>query len=245
MRLKNMPILLLGIVIGMIIMYFSFGGCKTFTTIRGNRDIITAEIDVNGDFEKIQVSGSADVLYRISPDVSVVVSADSNLINFVDLHISDNTLHIGTQSGSYTFTKLSVEVSAPTINSVTIIGSGDFKSPDRLIAPSFETRISGSGDIAVDIETISFSAAISGSGDIKATGTAVKSTVSIAGSGDFKGADLQTENSIVKISGSGDASVHATVSLDAQILGSGDIRYRGEPTTIEKVVRGSGDVRKL
>jgi len=240
-----MNILLLGIVIGITIMYFMFRGEKTMTTIRGNRDIITAEIEINGSFEKIRVSGSADVLYHVNPDIRVVVSTDSNLINFLDISNINNTLNIGTQPGSYSFSKLFVEVYSPNISAISIVGSGDFKSTDRIISPSFEAKISGSGDIAVDIESVSFVASITGSGDIKTTGKAVKSKVEINGSGDFKGADLQTENTSVKISGSGDASVFATEHLDAQIFGSGDIRYRGEPNSIEKVVRGSGDVRKL
>ena len=44
------------------------------------------------------------------------------------------------------------------------------------------------------------------------------------------------------INGSGDAVLHVTERLSAQINGSGDIVYYGNPPDVSRRVNGSGDV---
>ena len=64
----------------------------------------------------------------------------------------------------------------------------------------------------------------------------------VSGSGDLKCSDLQSENTIIGVSGSGNARVFASVSLKARVSGSGDIYYRGNPSSPEIHTSGSGSV---
>jgi hypothetical protein len=56
--------------------------------------------------------------------------------------------------------------------------------------------------------------------------------------------NLEARDVGIRISGSGDAKVHATETLQVTIAGSGDVRYRGQPKVTKKI-SGSGDVRPL
>jgi len=46
----------------------------------------------------------------------------------------------------------------------------------------------------------------------------------------------------VSISGSGDARVNATDTLEARVAGSGDVSYSGHPHDVSRRVSGSGSV---
>jgi hypothetical protein len=56
---------------------------------------------------------------------------------------------------------------------------------------------------------------------------------------------LTTETCNVRISGSGDVSIHVREELDVTISGSGGVSYRGNPSHVNSHASGSGSVRKL
>lgn len=216
--------------------------CAIFATV-GNGDIVSSERSVSS-FDKVSSGGSADVRYYASDHYRVVVSADSNLIDFVTTKIKNNTLEIGQKSGSYAFTKLLVDVYCPVITGVSLSGSGSFTGQDPIAAPVFDARVSGSGNIGGTIACNTFSASISGSGKISIEGSSDTSDVSISGSGKFNGDQFSINKATVQISGSGKANMHVTGSLKAKITGSGEICYHGNPQ-VDSSISGSGKIKKL
>jgi hypothetical protein len=214
----------------------------------GNEKIISSERTLNS-FEKIHVSGTANVRFHISQDYRAVVTVDSNLEKYVELTVRDKTLNIGTRNGgSFSFTEFTVDVYCPGLTGVSVSGSGDFTAIDKITAAAFESRVSGSGKLIGTIEcddfsvTLSgsgkmdniiicsnFSAHISGSGKITVSGTGNDLDIRISGSGDFIGLEYQTNNASARISGSGNMDIWVLEYLEANVSGSGNIRYRGNP----------------
>ena len=54
--------------------------------------------------------------------------------------------------------------------------------------------------------------------------------------------DLAVRDAVVRVRGSGDAQLGLVSSLDAEVLGSGDVTYAGSPKIVRQVVRGSGSI---
>jgi len=105
-------------------------------------------------------------------------------------------------------------------------------------APEYdEVSISGSGDInIIDFKNDNLSLNISGSGDITANGEVQTLIAKISGSG------LISKSATITINGSGDAKIWASDSISAQINGSGDIEYSGNPINVKSKINGSGDI---
>ena len=213
--------------------------------IKGNGILMTSEISAS-QFERINSGGSAEVRFHLSPEYRVDLTADSNIIEFVEITTRGNTLHIGTKNGySLSFTKWLVDVYSPELTGISIAGSGTFKSEDIIVASKFNSSVSGSGRIEGLIETDNFSATISGSGRITVAGYSNDSSINISGSGRFSGLDFCINNANVRISGSGYADICVSDNLSANISGSGRIHYRGEPSIDPIIISGSGRINKL
>lgn len=175
------------------------------------------------DFKKIRVEGSADVIATIGSTTSLSVTGDDNLIPYVTTVVEGGVLVVDMKPGSYHWRHgLRVEVTTPTLENVSIDGSADVNV----------NGLSG-GSFGVDI---------SGSGSLRGFGSVDKLTVSVSGSGDLRLYDVVAREVHVTISGSGDAQVHATDTLIAEVSGSGDIRYRGNPRNPRLSISGSGSV---
>ena len=81
--------------------------------------------------------------------------------------------------------------------------------------------------------------ALPGSGDITVTGTTSNATITLLGSGNIYCDGLKAHSVGVQIMGSGNVTTYADESLDASILGSGNIRYSGQPAQVTKDIKVS------
>ena len=204
----------------------------------------TSEITVS-QFDKIHSSGSAVVRYHKSHENKVVLTADSNLLEYVEIVTKGSTLNIGKKRGySVSFTRWTVDVYSPALTGISISGSGRFSSTEKITANRFTSSVSGSGRIEGAIESENFTADISGSGRITVSGNSNISDITISGSGRFNGTNFPVRRATVRVSGSGNADIWATDNLNANVSGSGSIRYRGNPIVIS-IVTGSGQVKRL
>lgn len=136
-------------------------------------------------------------------------------------------------------------VEAPAVK-LRVKGSGDIRAV-RVAAGTVEANVSGSGDLyigSVTAETGEF--VVTGSGDLEVTdgGFVRDLEVNVVGSGDARLDDVSSEGAEVNIVGSGTAVVgECANTLEASVLGSGDVRYRGTPE-VESTSFGSGEIRR-
>jgi len=198
-----------------------FQSCSV-TAIRGNGNLVTSEKSVSA-FEKISNTGTAEVRYHVSEGYRVVVTADENLDEYVEISTNNNVLNIGTKKNTNcSFTKFLVDVYCPVITSVSITGTGNFEGA---------------------IECDNFSAHITGTGSITVTGNSKDANINITGTGSFNGNEFYVKNATARITGTGNAYISVEDNLNATVTGVGNINYRGEPK-VESKVTGLGKVNK-
>lgn len=200
-------------------------------------------------FSAVSVSGSWDVYITQGATESVKVEAPSNVIGKIITEVEGGTLKIYSKNDNWGWNmgnkKIAVYITAKTLNSIGMSGSGDIFFKGGIKGDKLALRLSGSGDILGRVSVNELESSISGSGDIKVSGTAKTSAVKVVGSGDFTGADLVTQSTMVKVAGSGDARVNASQKVDASVVGSGDVYYTGGATNVSASSAGSGDIHKF
>ena len=215
-------------------------------SVSGNGNV-TKETRNVSDFKGVKTSGSIDVEIKSGDQYQVIVQDDENLLPHVITEVRDGVLNIRYEDGfSIMNDHAKVFVSAPKINNLSTSGSADITS-DGVISNDnqIELSTSGSGDIKAEVDAPSVKATSSGSGDIILSGRTKDFECRISGSGDAKCADLKSENAVVRVSGSSDVHVFASVSLKVNVTGSGDVYYGGNPASPEIHLTGSGTVKAV
>lgn len=212
----------------------------------GNGNIIT-EQRTTDHFDGIDLRISADVHVEQSSTYSVSITTSENLMSVIRTEVHGTTLCIDTKNNKCIRGNddIDVYVTMPELIKLDISGSGDIVSKNNFNAPNLDLNISGSGNITMDsLQTTNVEMKISGSGNIKLAGTQIASSqkIKISGSGDINTLNLPANECDVTISGSGKAQVWAISKLNADISGSGDVIYKGNPI-ITSSTSGSGDVR--
>jgi hypothetical protein len=203
-----------------------------------------------GDFQKISLKGSPNVVVTVGGAPSVRAEGGKSAVDRLDIRVENGALVIGSKRdhgwswnfGGGEHHQVTIYITAPSLAAASIEGSGDMKI-DKVAGNDFAASIGGSGDMALaSLQVAQARFAIAGSGDISASGKAQQASISIAGSGGVAAGGFEIGNATVSVVGSGDVTARATQTADISIMGSGDVVLSGSAKcSIHKM--GSGDVR--
>ena len=172
------------------------------------------------------------------------IEAESNLQEYIVTEVKDGMLKITTEKGYNLSPKEEILITVPveSINELSVTGSGDIWTKDKLRSSNMKIQVTGSGDLKLDLEVQDLEGMVTGSGDIEIMGKSQNLDCTVTGSGDFDAYGLQADNVEARVSGSGDIMVYAAKSLKASVSGSGDITYKGNPEKQDFKTHGSGSV---
>lgn len=215
--------------------------CIEDIRIKGN-GIQATEGRIVSEFAKLKSSGSFEVHITKGDEFEVIVSADENVIQYIDTYVSGGVLRLETRGTLSIQNKLPMEIfiTTPVLEGIKLSGSGNITT-DYFYSDEMDVILSGSGKIKTAFETDKADINISGSGEIELSGFAQKADFRISGSGNIDAVDLSTVDCFTSTSGSGDMWVSIERFLEAKISGSGNVYYYGEPN-IETHISGSGNV---
>ena len=238
---------------GVLTLLLFLSSCTQAQIIVGSGNIVTKGVEV-GLFNSLKLQGSPDVIYRQTVGKpSVELYGSDNIVNLLEVRAENGVLLIKFKDNVNIRNrgKLEVRVSGPSLEQLTVQGSGDvllangIKSNKGLTisiqgsgdirgkgikSPLLSLSVRGSGDIDLnDVNTRQTDVKIAGSGDITLSGKCQVVDLGISGSGDINAAGLLAQKVLVKVSGSGDVSCYATDYLAGSVSGSGDVGYKGNP----------------
>jgi hypothetical protein len=206
-----------------------FTGCRGVTqAIIGSGNLITQEMD-STDFTKLEISHVFQAKVTRSDSFFVSITVDDNLLEYVVVRKSGNTLRIYLKAGyAYIGTTKMVEITMPKIDKLSLSGASrvevsGFRSSDRL-----EFDAVGSIEIANGIFNVS------GASSINLEGYASDISIEVSGASHVNLANLSVSNATIRISGASVVTVSASGTIDGNISGASRLTYLGDPAlTIE------------
>lgn len=223
-------------------------GSEQKVEIEGKKEIL-AKIETNVEGSKLIIEPEDDrwrwsrgdeiTVYVTMTDVEgISVGGSGNIIGETTIKGDDIDLNV---SGSGNM-KIKINASGDLESDVS--GSGNIDLEGR--CESFNSDVSGSGKVLAKITADGKADfGVSGSGKIEASGSAHAVKANISGSGKVMAADLETNSCDVSITGSGDVEINVKNEINANIVGSGSVRYRGNPNKVHSNSTGSGSLKKL
>lgn len=213
-----------------------------FGRVKGNGNLISKTRNV-GDYDNIIVTGAFNVSLVHGNEGKLKIKIEDNLLEYLVTEVKGNSLKIKWKKGTNIHAnQVHIVVPFESINKVVLTGSGDIIGADSIKNTDFEVFLSGSGNIALQINSDSTDVKITGSGKVKLLGKSEELDVLLTGSGDFNSYQLQVNNAEAMLTGSGDIRLSVSNRLDAKITGSGDITYKGNPKHQNFKILGSGDI---
>lgn len=253
-----------------IVLLVSLQGCMGIVfgheTIRGSGSL-SEEIHTFTGLTGVELATIGELQIRLGDKEELRVSADDNLLTYVEAGKDGDTLRIGTRRGvslrpsrpvRYTLTVKGLEfiglsssgdATAPALTAnhfeIRVSSSGDL-SVDGIAANSLDVRIGSSGDLSMDdLRAKSLTVHISSSGNVRiGEGVVDSRDLRISSSGDYHGESVRSAQVTVRLNSSGNARLWAEESLDATLSSSGSVYYNGDPELFDSH-SSSGRVRRI
>lgn len=190
-------------------------------------------------FERIQVSGSVDVVISQSADRSVRLEGAPGSI---DVESVDGTLYIEADDATL---RPQVQVAMQGIKELVVVGVADVTltgfSGDTIV---FDGENSGRGIGHIQANRIRFDHVIvtsSGQFDFDLHGRATHQDVFIEGRGRYAAEGLLSQTSVVEVAGEGVVNLWTEQFIDLHAEGAAQVTYRGSPW-VNKQVSGKANV---
>jgi hypothetical protein len=195
-----------------------------------------------GSFQAVAFAIPGTLMIRQDGAESLHIEADDNVLPHVLTEVRDGRLVIRSEARRLdSQTPIRVTLSADRLESIENAASGRIEAT-ALQANSLSLTVAGSGRTYVEhLEVDLLRARVAGSGHLRVSGEARRQEVTLAGSGDLDGRELQSAEARVNIAGSGSATLTVHDELEANLLGSGSLRYFGSPRINSRTV-GSGRI---
>lgn len=180
----------------------------------------------------VRLSMPGTLHVEIGPSESLRISAEDNLLPYIQTEARAGELDIHTQSNVNLRPSLPIDyyLTVQSLDTLHVSSSGGVEAP-ALTATHFEVGISSSGSISIEglvAETLQVD--ISSSGSLAILGGSVeRQEVSISSSGAYAAKDLESLQASVRLSSSGSATIRAVESLQADLSSSGNVYFLGSP----------------
>ena len=209
-------------------------------SVRGSGNTVT-ETRIAASFSKIKVEGAAVVYLRQGTEQTIEVEADDNIVPIITTRVRNDELNIGTSEDYRSANPVTIYITMPVIRALRIDGSGDIWGDTPIEGDQLVLDVQGSGDVDLELSYTRLRAEGSGAGDFQLRGEVKDQEVDLLGSGNYQARDLASLTCDIRIEGSGDATVAVEEYLNAEIRGSGNVRYFGSPR-VDSSISGSGSV---
>jgi len=212
-------------------------------TVRGSGNVLTESRDVH-DFDRVVISGIDQVLLVQGGDESLAVTADDNLMRYIESEVRDGTLYIGPLQNREELSPsqpILLELSVKEIVALELSGIVTAKTGD-LVTGRLDLDVSGMSTLQMgSLETQKLTVHLSGSTKVEMTGPgeAVEQKIVMNGSNTYYAPRLLSQSVGINASGPNDVTVWAADFLNIDTSGIGNVDYYGSPQVTQS---GSGNI---
>jgi hypothetical protein len=215
--------------------------------IKGNGNIRTEERTVSS-FDEIEVHGALAVYVTQGDFAPLKFEGDENLLQYVEVVEKGDKISIQPR-GNYNldFTdEMKVYVTAPEFRRIDVSGACKIIGESMIDNKrALALELSGASEMNLNIDAPEIEARLSGSSTLKARGETKEVILRLSGASNAKCFDLLSEEVSVDISGAGNAEVYASVAMNAEVSGAGNVKYKGKAKKVKHNVSGAGSVDKV
>lgn len=226
-------------VLAMFVFYLP--SCEMFCE-EGSGNVTSEKRDVSA-FNKLEAGGIASVIIKKSEKRSVKIETDDNLQELIETKVKDGVLRISNDGCVKNVTRLDITIHTPELTGIELSGAAVIKGKGTFSSDDLVIETSGSGNIELDINVDKLEIEIDGSGEVDLKGNVNNGDIEITGAGELSAYKLIINEAEVEVSGSGKCKVNVSKTLDAEVTGTGEIIYKGNPPNMNTKVTGLGKIK--
>jgi hypothetical protein len=218
-----------------------FTGCGGETT--GSGKLITESYEFT-DFTIIEAEKGFTLTIQQSPSYKIEITINDNLLKYLDITKTGNTLKIGLSGGHTDLTTLKAEISMPEIEGINLSGGASATITGFNSDKSFSVTLSEGSVLTGDIVSGDVGFGISGGSVVILTGSGGDLMVRSSGGSEIILDEFPVNNADINIDRGGISFFNINGKLDTVLTGGSELYYTGEPELGNVNVSGGSVLEK-
>ena len=181
-------------------------------------------------FNAIHIATAGTVNLTQGDSQRVDVTVDDNLMEYIRLTVSNNTLVIDIEPGnSLTNMHLTVDITLPELKLLHTSSAGCFVGKNTLNCDDLNIFSSSAGNIFLNLQANYLYSNLSSAGNATLSGTVSTHDAIISSAGVLHAFNLYTDTTTISLSSAGNAEVLVNNLLNATLSSAGSLFYKGNP----------------
>ncbi|MGE5601621.1 MAG: head GIN domain-containing protein [Nitrososphaerales archaeon] len=239
---KLFPVLTGLLVVGML------AGCafNPASVVTGSGRTTTQTYDFTG-FTKVDIGSAFQTEITEGESYSVSVTIDDNLVEYLDVRVDGDTLHIGLKpilSLGFRNTTLEAKITMPDLAGLNLSGATRTHITGFSNTKSVSTEVSGASQLRGDITTGQMQLRASGASTVELTGATGPLDVEASGASTVRFDNFKSTDTQVRASGASNVTVNASGRLTGNASGASSISYVGSPASVQVDTSGASSVKQ-
>ena len=206
------------VLVVLVVPVLSFFGILLSNRKKGNGTKENQTFKVS-DFNAIKVSKTIKLNVTCGEIQEITVTTDSNLLEYVDVSVKAEKLHVSLKRAVSTSLGVVINVSVQNLKELVMSGATTAKV-GNISNATFKLKSSGASKAEL-------------SGKIEAV------EIKISGASSVYAKELETEKAILKVAGAAKVTLFVSKSFDATLSGASKVVCYGKPETVTKSISGA------
>ena len=215
------------------------------TRITGSGPIVTTELDLSR-FTAVAAGSAFEVEITRSDKHSVTVSVNENLVERLDVDVSDDTLRIYLKPGIGITgnATLKAKVTMPELTGLDLSGATRTTLAGFNANKPLKAEVSGASTLRGEIASGDARFDASGASTVALQGSAQDLSVKASGASTVDFGRFNSRDTVVEANGASRVNVNASGQLDVEASGASTVRYTGDPARLRVNTSGASSVEQ-
>jgi len=232
------------VIVGLLSTVFLLGGWHVGEVV-GSGDLVTNQEFIS-DFTAVDAESGFNVEISQSNSYSVLVTTDDNIMDYIEVKKSGDTLMVGVKWGySLRSVTLDVEITMPELYSVDLSGGAKANLEGFIVTSDFSIELSGGSRLTGEFETSGdVDIDVSGGSPLSLNGVANDLKIDASSGSNLGLSHFKVHNVDIELSGGSHATINLDGRLDADLSGGSLLSYIGDATLGNIETTGGSEISK-
>ncbi|SHI63813.1 head GIN domain-containing protein [Aquimarina spongiae] len=212
--------------------------------IKGQGEVVKKERTIDQNFEAVKASRGLDVILVESNDKKVIVEANENLHEHIEIYVEKNTLYITSDENIYRADEKKVYVSYDQLNKIHVNSGASVYSDQEVAQKDLALSASSGADIKLKVKAQTVNSSVSSGAFIDLEGKVENHSASASSGANIRAQDLLSLVSEAKASSGANIRIHAQKEFTGKATSGANVVYYGKPEKVSETDNSGGNVRR-
>ncbi|WP_103070056.1 head GIN domain-containing protein [Aquimarina sediminis] len=219
--------------------------CNTvFNGVKGQGEVLKKERTISKDFNAVKASRGLDVILVNNDDKKVIVEANKNLHEHIEVYVEGNTLHVTSDQNIYYADEKNVYVSYNKLNKVHVNSGASISSEATVVQKDLDLSATSGADIKLDVKAETITTSVTSGAMMDLAGKVNNHTASATSGANIRAEDLLSLRSEAKATSGASIRIYAKDEFTGKATSGADVVYYGKPEKVSEVDNSGGNVRR-